>query len=672
MEISEINDCSIAKIESTDQFIATNFCSKDTFYEWFYFEITYEKSHVVLILSLKDCFYVGKKESIPSSIYFTWHINNKLVSYSYSIFNDENIKTIQNKIIAFLKGDEGNFEIWLPDFSLNKYIHLNLNMKFLNNKKTLNFNFKNKEHFWQFISNKNSINGSIETIYIPRKKSNKKYASLDHFHDVPLKNRLKNTQVHRIEFNNAHIYLDHNFGFAPLYSIKDNWFWWHTEKNNEWEITYYFPKVKKSFYISSFEPNSINENINPVVSKKINLFLFNYPKKVYSRLFGNIYFHKIIECAPFYLRSKLVDDKITSTMEFLIPKRIANPVNKILMSARQIKINKIIKNELYLESFLSFEDICLKITKNNGKSFFFSSLVMSRYDRLKSYLVYTICRLIDDATDEKQKSLMPSDVGTSFSKVFLDTLWDNNDASITNEFLIELKSKLSFCLSFFIDDKSTVNFIKNARIEIKKLQILKVHFEELILGQLMDENFIQPKNFQEFYLYCFRVAGVIGLMMTKIFGVKDNKKAFESAEHLGIAMQITNILRDIKEDFQMGRIYLPADCCLKNNIFINQDYFSNSELQFIEKINLVQELSDKAIFYYKSSIDGIPYISKLRYRFCVRLMCAIYSGILSKILKNKAIVFKERVVVSRFEKFLILLKVIFGLNPLSAAGIKKY
>ena len=370
------------------------------------------------------------------------------------------------------------------------------------------------------------------------------------------------------------------------------------------------------------------------------------------------------------MRAKLVDEKISSTIEFLIPKRIANPVNKILMSARYIKINKIIKNEFFLESFLSFEDICLRITKNNGKSFFFSSIVMPKQDRLKSYLVYTICRVIDDATDEKQKGSISSDVGSSFSKLFLDMIWDNSNNPINNEFISQLKSKLSFCLSFFIDNESTLNFIKIARIEIHKLQLLKTHFEELILGQLMDENFVQPKNFQDFYLYCFRVAGVVGLMMIKVFGVENNKKAIEAAEHLGIAMQITNILRDIKEDFQMGRVYLPADCCLKNNVFMNQDCFSNFELQFTEKILLVQELSDRAIFYYRSAIDGIPYISKMRYRFCVRLMCAIYSGILSKILKNRTIVFKERVVVSRFEKFLIFLKVMFGLNPLSASGIK--
>ena len=251
-----------------------------------------------------------------------------------------------------------------------------------------------------------------------------------------------------------------------------------------------------------------------------------------------------------------------------------------------------------------------------------------------------------------------------FSKLFLDILWDNNE-DINNEFLIQLKSKLSFCLSFFIDDESTINFIKMARIEIKKLQLLKAHFEELILGQLMDEDFIQPKNFQEFYLYCFRVAGVVGLMMTKIFGVENNKKAFEAAEHLGIAMQITNILRDVKEDFQMGRVYLPVDCCLKNNVFMNQDCFSDFELQFPEKIKLVQELSDRAIFYYTSAIDGIPYISKLRYRFCVRLMCAIYSGILSKIIKNRTIIFKERVIVSRFEKFLIfhIINISVQINP---------
>ena len=270
MKISEINDCGIANIESTEKFIATNCSFKDTFYEWFYFEITHENSHVVLILSLKDCFYVGNKEATPSSVYFTWYIKNKLVSYCYSIFNDENSKIIQNNIISFLKGQKENFEIWLPDFSLNKYIRLSLNLSNKNDSIDSSFDFSNlnKEHFWQFILNNNSINGSIETVFIPKKISRKEYSSLAHFHDVPLKNRLKKTKTNRIQFNNAHVYLDHNFGYSPLYSLKDNWCWWHSEKNDVWEVTYYFPKSKKSFYISSNSKDNcsiINEDANPVL-----------------------------------------------------------------------------------------------------------------------------------------------------------------------------------------------------------------------------------------------------------------------------------------------------------------------------------------------------------------------------------------------------------------------
>jgi len=74
----------------------------------------------------------------------------------------------------------------------------------------------------------------------------------------------------------------------------------------------------------------------------------------------------------------------------------------------------------------------------------------------------------------------------------------------------------------------------------------------------MDLNKNRYKNFEELYDYCYKVAGVVGLVMLQIFGYKD-AKATEDAIDLGIAMQLTNILRDIKEDHDRNRIYLPEN-----------------------------------------------------------------------------------------------------------------
>ena len=204
------------------------------------------------------------------------------------------------------------------------------------------------------------------------------------------------------------------------------------------------------------------------------------------------------------------------------------------------------------------------------------------------------------------------------------------------------------------------------------MKLLKSHFSDLIAGQLMDENFKQPVNFNDFYLYCYRVAGVVGLMMTKIFKISKNPFAEVAAEHLGIAMQITNILRDVKEDFNRDRIYIPKSNMNKYGFEINSSAFTAPELNETEKIKFIDDFTNQAIFYYNNAINGISYITKRRFRFCVRLMSALYAGILGKIIQNKMIPFERRAIVTPSEKIIIFIKVILGFHPLHAAGIPNY
>jgi phytoene synthase len=159
-------------------------------------------------------------------------------------------------------------------------------------------------------------------------------------------------------------------------------------------------------------------------------------------------------------------------------------------------------------------------------------------------------------------------------------------------------------------------------------------------------------------------------MMTKIFPVLQNIAALKAAEHLGIAMQITNILRDIKEDFYKGRIYLPENICKYSNFNILESTFNSSNEILNQPIQAIEELSQRAIFYYSNAANGVKYINKYRYRLCVRLMTAIYSAILSRIIKNNSIVLQKRVVISFLEKIFITIKVILGFHPLVASGIK--
>ena len=104
-----------------------------------------------------------------------------------------------------------------------------------------------------------------------------------------------------------------------------------------------------------------------------------------------------------------------------------------------------------------------------------------------------------------------------------------------------------------------------------------------MLGQQSDLSHTQPKSIDELIVYCYRVAGIVGLMVCDALEVK-NIKIRQYAIDLGIAMQLTNICRDIKEDAAMGRIYLPQD--LVGNLRANQVNIPNKKI--LKKFNPVK------------------------------------------------------------------------------------
>ena len=675
MNTIEIKGIEILKINNKIPIIFSKLFNNIS-YEWYYIEIFNENSHIVCILHLNDCFIQEKsdKEQYPS-IYLTWYQNDKIIAYSYSFYEGNEKQKFKDKIIKWLEFEIPVLDLWIPDHSLEKYIHLSLENPIHNiqyEKKEQAIEIDKTKHYWQFIKYANVANGKIEIFSLNKEfLINEKIKRFSHFFDLPLTSKLKKVTNKRSVFKNATLYFDHNAGFQPLYNIKKNWYWWHAKESDKFEIAYFFPKNKSMFYITgdSYNENSQILNIDEkeiCLKKSISKFGIRYPKKIKSLLFNEIHFRKTIESAPFYLR-KSSNKIITSTIEFLNPQKILNKFNQILLNSRKLHIFTDIRNKDDLSISYTFENICKKVTWENGKSFYLSSLVLTLEQRNSAYFIYTICRIIDDATDEKNNFDNEISKGINFSNQFLDTLW-SEDINLSDSFMNNLRHHISHCLFSIIDKDSAINFLYISKEKIKYLDINKVYFQELIAGQLMDENFLQPKNLNDFNLYCYRVAGVVGIMMAKIFRTPKNEAALYAAEKLGAAMQITNILRDIKEDYDMQRIYLPLSLFIKYEID-NSSLFSSNQLDIDKKFKIIHELSEQAISGYRLSLDGIKFIPSFRARLCVKLMIAIYGSILGKILINKNIIFKKRVVISHLKKIIILLKVILGQNPLKVAKL---
>ena len=267
-----------------------------------------------------------------------------------------------------------------------------------------------------------------------------------------------------------------------------------------------------------------------------------------------------------------------------------------------------------------------KITRNFAKTFYFASLFLPKDKRIASYAVYAICRLSDEAAD-------------------------NNGLNQKEKKIEEIKDKIDLSYSALpIEDSLLMAF----RATVNKYNIPKDYFYELLEGMRMDLTKKCYADIDELKLYAYRVAGVVGLIMLRIFGSQE-KNAETYALKLGEAMQLTNILRDIKEDLQKGRLYLPLDE-LKN---FNLSEKEIEEMRVNENFKSLMKFQiERARESYKESRKGVSFIKCPRSRLAIRLMQEIYSGILKEIEHNNYDVFSKRAAVKTPKKILMAIKIL--------------
>ena len=171
---------------------------------------------------------------------------------------------------------------------------------------------------------------------------------------------------------------------------------------------------------------------------------------------------------------------------------------------------------------------CRRITKERAKNFYYAFVTLPAPKRRAIYAVYTFCRKCDDIADGE----MPLD-----SKLHL---------------LAEQRERLEKCYQENSDEQAFIA-LQHAVINYG---IPKDYLDEVIKGVEMDLTWQRYPSFDDLRLYCYRVASVIGLICLEIFEYRDPVAKIH-AEDLGLAMQLTNILRDVREDLGRGRIYLP-------------------------------------------------------------------------------------------------------------------
>ncbi|MCU0570957.1 MAG: phytoene synthase [Oculatellaceae cyanobacterium Prado106] len=279
-------------------------------------------------------------------------------------------------------------------------------------------------------------------------------------------------------------------------------------------------------------------------------------------------------------------------------------------------------------------ELCRQVTAEYAKTFYLGTLLMSEEKRRAIWAIYVWCRRTDELVDGAQSSLTTNDT--------LDE-WEQNLEAI-------------FAGNPIDDpDVALVDTLSRFPISIQP-------FRDMIAGQRMDLYRSRYETFEELELYCYRVAGTVGLMSTSVMGidrplshspwdaaqVKPNPEP--EAVALGIANQLTNILRDVGEDARRGRIYIPLE---------DLDRFNYSEKDLLNGViderwrSLMRYQIQRARQFYIEAESGIRHLSPDA-RFPVWSALMLYSQILDCIERNQYDVFRKRAYVPSWQKFLSL------------------
>jgi phytoene synthase len=272
---------------------------------------------------------------------------------------------------------------------------------------------------------------------------------------------------------------------------------------------------------------------------------------------------------------------------------------------------------------------CREVTKQHAKSFYFSAKFLPKHKQKPIYALYALCRHIDDEVDEAEVRSEPEAIeAVERWRVSLDEIYSNQTPKTREQ-------KPNPVLIAWRD------MLKNYRIR-QEWPL------ELMRGVLMDTHFKRYETFEELYVYCYRVASVVGLMSSQIFGYTGGEKTLEYAEALGIAMQLTNILRDVREDAEMGRIYLPQEDLRKFGVTEDQILSRKFSQNFAK---LMKFQIERARFYYRKAELGIPFLEKDT-RFTVLLAARLYGRILDEIENLNYDVFQTRAHTTKLQKIL--------------------
>jgi len=280
--------------------------------------------------------------------------------------------------------------------------------------------------------------------------------------------------------------------------------------------------------------------------------------------------------------------------------------------------------ELILESY--------KNIQKGSKSFHFASLFLSRRIRQRAWFLYAWCRISDDLVDHaptKRAALEYLDLLT----FELDTLYN--------------ESRLPNVASESFKALPGINLLKN------DVGLSVIYLKDMLRGYRMDVDGFIARPLHELLDYCYCVAGAVGLMMCQVMQVTD-PRALEHAKNLGIAMQLTNIIRDIQEDLKLGRIYIPQEFFSNRGLNVSDLYSSPNKI-CLSAAHYLFELAEP---FYMSGYHGLRYLP-FRERLSISIAAVTYRQIGLEVLKRGDLAWTSRTYTSLFQKFTCAIRGLF-------------
>ena len=307
-------------------------------------------------------------------------------------------------------------------------------------------------------------------------------------------------------------------------------------------------------------------------------------------------------------------------------------------------------------------DYCEALTIREAANFYHSFKYLPDEQRRAMCAYYAFCRRADDIADGDYRDLFPGSSGPKDEEAleYIDRIEEmiQRVPVVDRTSFIDKMSQLFFFrkkLSTAYNDLASTDPIFLAlKDTVQKYHIPRIHLDDLIAG--MEDDFFQDRyeTFEDLYRYCYRVASTVGLVCIDIYGY-ENPKAREHAEAWGVFMQLVNILRDVQEDADRGRIYLPIEDLARHGIQ-PEDVLEGRLKEHPGWEPFVTEFIERIEVYRDRALDLLPML-KPKMRFSPAIMMGFYRSILKKIRRNDGDVFSQRVKLNKVEKLTLALSI---------------